>query len=73
MTVILTWILVAISSVLCLLIVLQSKGTGLSLAPGSGDFGKFEKRGPEKVLHILTTVFVIGFVVCATLLFFLAA
>lgn len=73
MTAILTWILVAISVLLCLLIVLQSKGNGLSLAPGSGDFGKFEKRGPEKVLHVITTVLVIGFVVCATLIFFLAA
>ncbi|MDD2745060.1 MAG: preprotein translocase subunit SecG [Candidatus Gracilibacteria bacterium] len=73
MTAVITWILVAISAILCLLIVLQAKGNGLSLAPGSGDFGKFEKRGPEKILHIITTVFVIGFVVCATLLFFLAA
>jgi protein translocase SecG subunit len=70
---ILTWVLVAISAILCLLIVLQSKGTGLSLAPGSGDFGKFEKRGPEKILHIITTVLVVGFVVCATLIFFFAA
>lgn len=73
MTSAITWILVAISAILCLLIVLQAKGNGLSLAPGSGDFGKFEKRGPEKILHIITMVFVIGFVVCATLLFFLAA
>jgi protein translocase SecG subunit len=73
MTAIITWILVAISAILCLLIVLQAKGNGLSLAPGSGDFGKFEKRGPEKILHVITTIFVIGFVVCATLLFFLAA
>jgi protein translocase SecG subunit len=73
MTQILTWILVAISGILSILIVLQSKGAGLSLAPGAGDFGKFEKRGPEKVLHVITTVLVIGFITCATLLFFLAA
>ena len=73
MTSILTWVLVAVSVMLCLLVVLQSKGTGLSLAPGSGDFGKFEKRGPEKILHIITMILVISFIVCATLLFFLAA
>ena len=73
MTTVLTYLLVAISAILCFLIVLQSKGTGLSLAPGSGDFGKFEKRGPEKILHIITTGFVVAFVVCGTLIFFLAA
>ncbi len=73
MTTVLTYILIAISAILCILIVLQSKGTGLSLAPGSGDFGKFEKRGPEKILHVITTVFVVAFVLCVTLLFFLAA
>ncbi len=73
MTQILTWTLVVMSALICILVALQSKGSGLSLAPGSGDFGKFEKRGPEKILHIITSVLVIGFILCATLLFFLAA
>lgn len=66
------WILVADSILLSLLILLQSKGTGLSIAPGSGDFGKFEKRGPEKTLHTITIVLAVGFVALATVLFFLS-
>ncbi len=70
---ILKWILVADSVLLCLLVVIQSKGTGLSLAPGSGDFGKFEKRGPEKALHVITIVLAVVFVALSTALFFLGA
>ncbi|MFZ4461214.1 MAG: preprotein translocase subunit SecG [Patescibacteria group bacterium] len=70
---ILKWILVGDSVLLCLLVVIQSKGTGLSLAPGSGDFGKFEKRGPEKTLHVITIVLAVAFIVLATGLFFLGA
>lgn len=70
---ILKWILVGDSVLLCLLVVIQSKGTGLSLAPGSGDFGKFEKRGPEKTLHVITIVLAVAFIGLATGLFFLGA
>jgi protein translocase SecG subunit len=70
---IIKWILVADSVLLCLLVLIQSKGTGLSLAPGQGDFGKFEKRGPEKTLHIITIVLSVVFVGLATALFFLGA
>ena len=68
----LVWILVGISVVLCIVIMLQSKGTGLSLAPGSGDFGKFERRGPEKILHVITIILVIAFIGISVAHFFLA-
>ena len=62
-----------VTSVLLILIILvQAKGTGLSIAPGSADFGKFEKRGPEKTLHIATIVLGAIFVINATLYFLLA-
>lgn len=67
-----TLALTAIGVLLSILIVLQSKGNGLSLAPGSGDFGKFEKRGPEKVLYLITLVLVVLFISLALALFFLA-
>jgi protein translocase SecG subunit len=69
---IITIALTSIGVLLSILIVLQSKGNGLSLAPGSGDFGKFEKRGPEKILHMITLVLVVIFIALALALFFLA-
>ncbi len=68
----LVWILVGISVLLSIIIMLQAKGTGLSLAPGSGDFGKFERRGPEKVLHIITIILVIAFIAISLVHFFFA-
>lgn len=60
-----------ITSILLILIILvQAKGTGLSIAPGSADFGKFEKRGAEKTLHIITIILGVIFVANATLYFF---
>lgn len=41
---------------------LQSKGTGISIIPGANDFGKFERRGAEKTIHILTIALVIAFI-----------
>ncbi len=73
MTEILRYILIADSVLLSLLIVIQAKGTGLSLAPGSGDFGKFEKRGAEKTLHTLTIILAIVFIALTTALFFFSA
>lgn len=63
---------VIVSILLLILILIQSKGTGLSIAPGSNDFGKFEKRGPEKTLHIATIVLGAIFILNATVYFFLA-
>lgn len=64
--------LVAVSIILALLVVVQAKGTGLSIAPGSGDFGKFERRGAEKTIHTITIVVAILFTLLATLLFFVS-
>lgn len=59
------------SILLILIIIVQSKGSGLAIVPGSNDFGKFEKRGPEKILHIATIVLGVVFVLNATIYFFL--
>jgi len=61
---------IIVSILLILLILIQAKGSGLSIAPGSNDFGKFEKRGAEKTLHIATIVLGMVFVVNATIYFF---
>lgn len=63
---------IIVSILLILIILIQAKGNGLSIAPGSNDFGKFEKRGPEKMLHIITIVLGAIFVLNTTLYFFLA-
>lgn len=63
--------LVVVSILLSVSVVIQSKGTGLSIAPGSGDFGKFEKRGPEKVLHVITIVLSVLFIALSVALFFI--
>lgn len=63
---------IIVSVLLVLLILVQAKGNGLSIAPGSNDFGKFEKRGAEKTLHIATIVLGTVFVVNATIYFFLS-
>lgn len=63
---------IIVSILLILAILVQAKGNGLSIAPGSNDFGKFEKRGPEKILHIITIILGAIFVLNTTLYFFLA-
>lgn len=42
---------------------LQSKWSGLSIIPNSNDFGKFERRGAEKVIHNITIVLVVLFII----------
>ncbi|MDQ1343385.1 MAG: Protein-export rane protein SecG [Patescibacteria group bacterium] len=68
----LSYALIATSVLLCVIVVIQSKGTGLSLAPGNGDFGKFEKRGAEKTLHVATIVIAALYVALAVAHFFLS-
>lgn len=63
---------IVVSTLLVLIILVQAKGNGLSIAPGSNDFGKFEKRGAEKTLHIATIVLGTVFVLNATIYFFLS-
>lgn len=64
--------LLAVSVLLSAVVIVQSKGTGLSLAPGNGDFGKFEKRGAEKTLHTITIVLAALYTALAVAHFFLA-
>ncbi len=65
-----TYLLVTLSVIVILIIMMQSKGTGLSIIPGSGDFGKFERRGPEKTLHTITIATVCAFVLLSLYLYF---
>lgn len=55
-------ILVILAIIIIVVVGLQSKGAGLSIIPGSGDFGKFERRGGEKILHTATIILVVLFV-----------
>jgi protein translocase SecG subunit len=65
-------ILVALSVIIILVVMMQSKGTGLSIVPGTGDFGKFERRGPEKTLHQATIILVTLFVVLSAYSYFVS-
>ncbi|GAB0174852.1 MAG: hypothetical protein HHAS10_07310 [Candidatus Altimarinota bacterium] len=65
-----TYILVVVALIVILIIMMQSKGTGLSIIPGSGDFGKFERRGPEKTLHTITIIMVSVFVLLSIFMYF---
>jgi protein translocase SecG subunit len=66
-------ILLLITAILLIIIItMQAKGNGLSIIPGSGDFGKFERRGPEKILHQITIGLVVVFTVLAMISYFLA-
>ncbi len=56
-------ILLLIIAVLIIAVVMfQAKGSGLSIIPSSNDFGKFERRGPEKIIHQATIVLIVLFV-----------
>jgi protein translocase SecG subunit len=65
-------ILVILAILIIVVVGLQSKGNGLSIIPGSGDFGKFERRGAEKMLHLATIIFVTVFIVLALVSYFIS-
>lgn len=65
-------LLVIVAVFLIIVIALQSKGSGLSIIPGSGDFGKFERRGGEKILHNITIVGVVLFILLSVISYFIA-
>jgi preprotein translocase subunit SecG len=50
---------------------MQAKGSGLSIIPNSNDFGKFERRGPEKILHNITMGVIIAYVAASLVAFFI--
>ncbi len=65
-------LLLILSIVIIGVVMLQSKGTGLSIVPGSSDFGKFERRGAEKTLHTITIGLVGLFVGLSALSYFIS-
>ena len=68
-----TTALFILSIFLVILIMFQSKGAGLSImSSGSEDFGKFERRGPEKVLHQITIISVIAYIALAVAIYIFA-
>ena len=64
--------LIALAIIIIIITMLQAKGTGLSIVPGSDDFGKFERRGPEKILHTVTIVLIGLFVALSLLSYFIS-
>ena len=64
--------LILLSVVIIVITMLQAKGTGLSIVPGSGDFGKFERRGPEQILHRATIVLIVVFIGLALVSYFIS-
>jgi preprotein translocase subunit SecG len=69
---VLSTILLIVSVLIIVIVMLQAKGTGLSIVPGSSDFGKFERRGGELVLHRITIGLVVLFVAISTIVYFIA-
>jgi protein translocase SecG subunit len=65
-------LLLILALIIILITMIQAKGTGLSIVPGTGDFGKFERRGPEKTLHQATIILVVIFVVLSAYSYFIS-
>lgn len=65
-------LLIIVAILLIIVITMQSKGNGLAIIPGSNDFGKFERRGPEKILHQATILLVVIFTLLSVISYFLA-
>lgn len=64
--------LLLLALIIIVVVMIQSKGTGLAIVPGTGDFGKFERRGPEKILHNITIAIVVVFIVGAMISYFIS-
>lgn len=65
-------IIVILAVIIIPLIMLQSKGTGLSIIPNSNDFGKFERRWAEKTVYNITIALVVLFIAFAITQYLLA-
>ena len=66
-----TYLLSILAVIVILLVMIQAKGSGLSIVPNSNDFGKFERRGPEKILHNITMATIAMFVAASLFAFFI--
>lgn len=64
--------LLILSLLIIIVVMVQAKGTGLSIVPGTGDFGKFERRGGELMLHRITIGLIGLFIVTAVIAYFIA-
>ncbi len=64
--------LLILAIIIILAVMLQSKWTGLSIVPGSNDFGKFERRGGELILHRITIGLILAFVLTSVIAYFIA-
>ena len=65
--------LLSILAILIIIVVMvQAKGSGLSIVPGSGDFGKFERRGGELIIHRITIGLIALFVIASVSAYFIA-
>lgn len=65
--------LTILALIVIVIVGLQSKWNGLSIIGGStGDFGKFERRGGEKMLHNATIVLIVLFIGLALTSYFIS-
>ena len=64
--------LTLLAIIIIIVVGLQSKGNGLSIIQGTGDFGKFERRGGEKILHNATIVLIVAFVGLSLVSYFIS-
>ena len=67
-----TILLTLLATIIIIVVWLQSKGAWLSIIPGSGDFWKFERRGPEKILHYSTMILIVAFIGLALISYFIS-
>lgn len=65
-------LLLILAIFIIVIVMLQSKGTGLSIVPGTGDFGKFERRGAEQILHRITIASIAIFIIGSMVSYFIA-
>ncbi|MBP9779445.1 preprotein translocase subunit SecG [Candidatus Gracilibacteria bacterium] len=65
-------LLLIIAILITVIVMFQAKGSGLSIIPSSNDFGKFERRGPEKIIHQATIVLIVLFIGLSVFSYFMA-
>jgi|JI8StandDraft_1071087.scaffolds.fasta_scaffold50267_2 protein translocase SecG subunit len=65
-------LLITLAALIILVVMVQAKWSGLSIVPGSGDFGKFERRGGELMIHRITIGLITLFILTAVVAYFIA-
>ena len=69
---ILSTLLLIIAILIIVVVMVQAKGNGLSIVPGTGDFGKFERRGGELIIHRITIGLIASFIILSVFVYFIA-